>query len=143
MTVSEATTSKRTEVGFVVVAEPLLERCKVLLSEGLPYESRTVTVNVVGKPAVDATRAMTDLLNVVRWREISAGTKCLPRGTCNCGLHGQRLGFPVGMRLEKEPKRWDDRFGHCSRVDGSFPLQQQRLGAGPRLKLNLDIIKQF
>ena len=116
------------------------------MSDGLPKESRTVTVNVVGKPAVAATRAMTDLLNVIRRREISAGTKCakrLPRGTGYSGLHGQRLWFPVGMRLKKEPKRGDDGFGHCARVDGSFPLQQKRLGGSPGLKLNLDVIKQF
>jgi hypothetical protein len=47
------------------------------------------------------------------------------------------------MRLKKEPKRGDDGFGHCARVDGSFPLQQKRLGGSSRLKFNLDVIKQF
>ena len=67
ITVSETTTSKRTDVGLTVVADCSgLKRCNVWLSEGFPNESRTVTVNVVGKPAVAATNAMTELINIIK-----------------------------------------------------------------------------
>ena len=67
ITVSETTTSKRTDVGLTVVADCSgLKRCNVWLSEGFPNESRTVTANVVGKPAVAATKAMTELINIIK-----------------------------------------------------------------------------